>query len=150
LAGNRRRTKRNLVSPSYRDGRGCRRIYYCGATRGGPAAEILVMETASLSPQLPQSRPRISALPRAVRDELNRRLLKGNLSSYSSLSQWLKDQGYQISPRSLAKYGNKLERRLETVKMATEQARAVVDMTEGDDATLNEALLRLVQQHLFA
>jgi Protein of unknown function (DUF3486) len=108
------------------------------------------METASPSPEPPQSRPRISTLPRAVRDELNRRLLKGNLSSYASLSQWLKDQGYQISPRSLAKYGDKLERRLETVKMATEQARAVVDMTEGDDATLNEALLRLVQQHLFA
>jgi hypothetical protein len=108
------------------------------------------MENESTTPAPASSRPRIAALPRAIRDELNRRLLEGDLSNYASLSQWLKKQGYQISRNAIARYGSKLEHRLETVKMATEQARAVVNMTGEDDATLNEALLRLVQQHLFA
>ncbi len=108
------------------------------------------MENESTTPAPASRRPRIAALPRAIRDELNRRLLEGDLSNYASLSQWLKKQGYQISRNAIARYGSKLEHRLETVKMATEQARAVVNMTGEDDATLNEALLRLVQQHLFA
>ena len=72
--------------------------------------------------------PRIAALPRSIRDELNRRLLEGDLSNYASLSQWLRKQGYQISRNAIAQYGSKLEHRLETVRMATEQARAVVNI----------------------
>jgi Protein of unknown function (DUF3486) len=108
------------------------------------------MDTAIDKPDKRAASPRIAALPRTVRDELNRRLLDGDLASYASLSRWLKKQGYQISRHAVPRYGNRLERRLETVKMATEQARAIVAATDEDDARMSEALLRLVQQHLFA
>ena len=47
------------------------------------------------------------------------------------------------------KYGQKLEQRLELLKIATAQARAVVEAAPDDDR-INEALMRLVQQNLFA
>jgi uncharacterized protein YutE (UPF0331/DUF86 family) len=92
----------------------------------------------------------VSRLPRELRDELNRRLTAGSFSNYASLSVWLRKQGYNFSLKSITKYGGKLEQRLEAVRLATAQARAVVEATDGDDLKLNEGLLRLVQQHLFA
>lgn len=43
-----------------------------------------------------------------------------------------------------------LESRLELIKMATRQARRVMRGSRCDSATMSEALLRLIQQHLFA
>lgn len=92
----------------------------------------------------------VARLPREVREELNRRLMAGSFANYGSLSEWLRKQGYNFSLKSISKYGGKLEHRLEAVRLATAQARAVVEATGEDDIKLNEALLRLVQQHLFA
>lgn len=92
----------------------------------------------------------VARLPRELRDELNRRLTAGSFSNYSSLSVWLRKQGYNFSLNSITRYGGRLEQRLEAVRLATAQARAVVEATGDDDMKLNEGLLRLVQQHLFA
>jgi hypothetical protein len=54
-----------------------------------------------------------------------------------------------IATTSVKRYANKLEQRLGAVRLATEQARAVVEAADDDDFEINEALLRLVQQHLF-
>jgi hypothetical protein len=96
------------------------------------------------------SDPIVAKLPRQIRDELNRRLVDGSFANYGSLSVWLRKQGYNFSLKTISKYGDKLERRLEAVRLATAQAREVVEATGGDDDKMNEALRRLVQQHLFA
>jgi len=96
------------------------------------------------------SDPIVAKLPREIRDELNRRLVDGSFANYGSLSVWLRKQGYNFSLKTISKYGDKLERRLEAVRLATAQAREVVEATGGDDDKMNEALRRLVQQHLFA
>ena len=54
-----------------------------------------------------------------------------------------------IATTTVKRYANKLEERLGAVRLATEQARAVVEAAEERDLEINEALLRLVQQHLF-
>lgn len=92
----------------------------------------------------------VARMPRQVREELNRRLVAGSFANYGSLSVWLRKQGYNFSLKTISKYGDKLKQRLEAVRLATTQARAVVEATGEDDIKMNEALLRLVQQHLFA
>lgn len=97
------------------------------------------------------SDPIVARLPRELRDELNRRLVEGSFANYGSMSEWLRKRGYNFSLKTIRKYGDKLEQRLEAVRLATAQARAVVEATGGDDDDkMNEALRRLVQQHLFA
>jgi Protein of unknown function (DUF3486) len=46
-------------------------------------------------------------------------------------------------------HARKLEGQLEAVRLATEQARAVVEATGSDELDINHALMRVVQQHLF-
>lgn len=95
------------------------------------------------------SRSVIARLPREIREELNRRLMDGGFAGYSSLSVWLRKQGYYITRSEIKDYGNKLEQRLEAVRLATAQARAVVAASPEDDNRMSEALIRLVQHHLF-
>jgi Protein of unknown function (DUF3486) len=77
-------------------------------------------------------------------------LVDGSFANYGSMSVWLRKRGYNFSLKTISKYGDKLEQRLEAVRLATAQARAVVEATNDDDDKMNEALRRLVQQHLFA
>ncbi len=95
------------------------------------------------------TRTKLSRLPSKLRAELDRRLLEGNFSDYGALARWLSEQGYAIGEQAVSRYGSRLERHLDAVRIATAQARAVVAAAGDDDLRMNEALLRLVQQHLF-
>ncbi|HVB81413.1 MAG TPA: phage protein Gp27 family protein [Candidatus Binataceae bacterium] len=92
---------------------------------------------------------KIKRLPPELRAEFERRLVEGRFSDYRGLSRWLSEHGYYISHTSLHRYGNALEHKLNALKLATEQARAVVDASGGADDTVNEGLMRLVQGDLF-
>jgi hypothetical protein len=94
-------------------------------------------------------RGKIRTLPSKLRAELDRRLVEGNFSDYRGLARWLGEHGCEISHSGLHKYGQRLERRLATLRLATEQARAVVKAAGGADDTVNEGLMRLVQGDLF-
>lgn len=100
-------------------------------------------------PKRPYQSDRIRRLPPDVRKELDRRIAERDFNSYRDLKVWLVQHGCRIGYVSVRRYAAKLEQKLEAVRLATEQARAVVEATDGDDVDLNEALLRLVQQHLF-
>jgi hypothetical protein len=93
--------------------------------------------------------PKVKTLPSDIRDELDRRLIAGNFRCYRGLARWLNEQGFEISQATVWRYGSQLERKLEAVKLATIQARAVIAASPDDDDRINEALIRLVQQHLF-
>jgi Protein of unknown function (DUF3486) len=94
-------------------------------------------------------RSKINRLAPAVRAELDQRIAARNFNSYRDLKVWLRQHGCLIATVSVQRYANKLEQRLVAVRLATEQARAVVEAANDDDVDMNEALLRLVQQHLF-
>ena len=107
-------------------------------------------ETAAAdSPKRPPHSGKIKRLPPELRAEFERRLIEGSFSDYRGLSRWLNGRGYYISHASLHKHGQALERKLEVLKLATEQARAVVEAAGGADDTINEGLMRLVQGDLF-
>jgi len=97
----------------------------------------------------PPHKGKIKRLPSELRAEFDRRLVAGAFSDYRGLSRWLHSHGYYISYTALARYGRALDRKLEALKLATEQARAVVEAAGAADDTINEGLMRLVQGDLF-
>jgi len=95
-------------------------------------------------------RSKIELLPDAVLNELNERLVKGRFSGYEALAAWLQEQGFEIGKSSLHRYGQKFEDKLAALKIATDQARAVVNASPDDEGAMNEALMRLIQEKLFS
>src|SRR6266849_11161754 len=92
---------------------------------------------------------KIQQLPKDLKEELDRRLADGSFRSSRVLSTWLRKNGYQISHQALNDYGRKFDRRLDAIRLATEQARIVCEQFKDDDVDMQTALLRLVQTRLF-
>ena len=95
------------------------------------------------------ARSAVTALPEDVRSKLDRELIARQFSGYSDLETWLTEQGFQVSRSSLHRYGSAFERRLNTVKIATEQARAIVAASPDEEGAMGEALVRMTQNALF-
>ena len=92
---------------------------------------------------------KIKKLPPDLKEQLDQMLTEGTLHSCRQLAKWLGDNGFEISHAAIHKYGQKFERRLDAIKMATEQARIVCEQFKDDDEQMQSALLRLVQTQLF-
>lgn len=97
---------------------------------------------------MPQ-RSAVSQLPEDVRKQLEQRLLKGGFADYEGLSEWLAEQGYEISRSAVHRYGQRFEGRLQALKTATDQAKAIAQASKDDEGDMNEALIRLVQTKTF-
>jgi Protein of unknown function (DUF3486) len=98
---------------------------------------------------IPLHAGKIRRLPPDLKEELDKMLSAGRLHSCRQLAKWLGDNGYEISHAAIHKYGRKFERKLQAVRMATEQARIVCEQFDGDDEQMRSALMRLVQTNLF-
>ncbi len=94
-------------------------------------------------------RSKVDLLPDGVRAELERRLIQGGFSGYRGLSDWLAEQGFEISKSSLHSWGQDFEDRLGALKKVTEQARIIVAENPDDDGSVNDALIRLVQEKAY-
>lgn len=94
-------------------------------------------------------RSKIHQLPAEVKAWLDSTLAENNFSGYEQLADELSARGYDISKSAVHRYGQDFEARLSALKMASEQARAVVQAAPDDEGNVNEALMRLVQEHLF-
>jgi len=95
------------------------------------------------------TRNKINKLPPDLKEGLDRMLGEGRMHTCRQLAKWLGENGFQISHSAIHKYGRKFERRLEAIRMATEQARIVCEQFKEDDEQMQSALMRLVQTHLF-
>ncbi len=93
---------------------------------------------------------KILALPEEIHAELDRRLIKRGFNGYRELAQWLASEGYEISKSAVHAYGANFEERLARLKIATDQARAIVDTAPDDEGAVSDALMRLVQEKLFS
>ena len=91
-------------------------------------------------------RSKIDLMPKEIRAQLDQRIVEGGFANYRALAKWLNDNGYQIGKNAVHHHGEKLERRLEAVKRATEQARAIAEASPDDEAAMSDTLIRLVQQ----
>ena len=94
-------------------------------------------------------RSKVASLPKTVKAWLDKALAENSFSEYESLAAELSAQGFSISKSALHRYGQDFESKLSALKMASEQARAVVAAAPDEEGAVNEALMRLVQEHLF-
>lgn len=94
-------------------------------------------------------RSAVSQLPDEVRDELNKRLVATSFSGYEDLAAWLSEKGFEVSKSSVHRYGRAFEERIKTLKLVSEQAKAVVAEAPDDDNAVNAALIRLAQEKAF-
>ena len=85
-------------------------------------------------------------IPTEIRAELDRRIGEGGFANYRALAQWLKDNGYELCKSGVPHRGEKLDRLLDSVKRATEQARTIADTAPDEESAMSDTLIRLVQQ----
>jgi len=91
----------------------------------------------------------VSALPAEVKEWLDKALVESNFSGYEALSEALAEKGFSISKSAVHRYGSEFEKTMAAAKIATEQAKALVDACPDDAGAMNDALIRLVQQKAF-
>jgi hypothetical protein len=91
----------------------------------------------------------VQTLPKSVKEWLDRALAENGFAGYQLLADAIKERGYEISKSAIHRYGQQFEERLANLKLASEQARAIVDAAPDDENTMNDALMRLVQERLF-
>lgn len=90
-------------------------------------------------------RSAVSRLPPELRDELDRRLIEGGFSDYSGLTEWLAGNGYEIGRSAVHRHGSQLERRIEQIRIASEEARAIEAAVEDDGEAIAFAVLTQAQ-----
>ena len=91
---------------------------------------------------------KIRRMPKDLKKELDA-LMNDGAHTSQQLAKWLRDNGFEISSRSLRQYREDFEQRLDSVRLATEQARIVCEQFKDDDPNMQTALMRLVQTQLF-
>jgi len=100
-------------------------------------------------------RSSILQIPDSLRADLNKRLVKSGFSGYQDFTDWVNGelQGLglelRISKSALHRHGQQFEEKLESMRIATEQANAIASASGDDEGAMNEALIRLVQTKLF-
>ncbi|WP_435100816.1 DUF3486 family protein [Arhodomonas sp. AD133] len=97
---------------------------------------------------MPQ-RSAVEQLPDDIRTELDRRLAQSGFSGYAELAEWLTGQGYQISRSAVHRYGQRLERRMETIRASTEAARQIASVAPDEEDDRSAAVISMVQSDLF-
>lgn len=94
-------------------------------------------------------RSSIATLPENLRYELERKLAENGFANYTELTEWLNNQGFQISRSAIHRYGQQVERRFAAIKASTEAARLIAEGAADEGDTRSEALVAMVQTELF-
>jgi Protein of unknown function (DUF3486) len=97
---------------------------------------------------MPQVRA-IDLLPAAIKSELDDRLIQSGFGGYVGLSEWLKEQGCEISKSSLGEYGKDFKDRLAALKLSREMAIAYQKNLPDDQGAQAEMLTTMAQDVMF-
>ena len=89
-----------------------------------------------------------ATLPPDVRADLDRELIQRGFAGYAAIAQWLSARGYAISKSAVHRHGAALERRIERIRAASEQAQVLVDAVGDDGGALADASMRAIQQRI--
>lgn len=95
-------------------------------------------------------RSKVLALPPELKEWLDAELVKRGFGDYVQLAADLKERGADVSKSALQRYGSPFEERLARLKMASEQAKALVDSAPDDEDKLGAAVVRLTQEKIFS
>ncbi|BEU96602.1 DUF3486 family protein [Acidovorax sp. DW039] len=89
------------------------------------------------------------SLPPELKEWLDAELVKRGFGDYVQLAADLKARGAEVSKSALQRYGSPFEQRMAQLKMASEQARALVDAAPDDEDKLGSAVVRMTQEKIF-
>ena len=90
-------------------------------------------------------RSSMAVLPPEIKQEFERRLTENGFQNYTELTEWLNEQGFQISRSAVHRYGQKIERRFAAIKDSTEAARLIADHASDEGDSRSEALMAMLQ-----
>lgn len=94
-------------------------------------------------------RSKVHELPPELKEWLDAELVKRGFGDYVQLAADLKARGADISKSALQRYGSPFEQRMAQLKMASEQARALVDAAPDEEDKLGAAVVRMTQEKIF-
>ena len=94
-------------------------------------------------------RSKVMALPAPVRARLEALIVERGFADYTGLADWLTAQGHDVGRMSLQRHGSKIARRIEKLRLATEQAEALVAAAPDDAGAMADASLRMAQERIF-
>lgn len=94
-------------------------------------------------------RSKVHELPPELKEWLDAELVKRGFGDYVQLAADLKARGADVSKSALQRYGSPFEQRMAQLKMACEQARALVDAAPDEEDKLGAAVVRMTQEKIF-
>lgn len=100
-------------------------------------------------------RAAIELLPEEARGKINQLLIDSNFADYAGLADQINlllqdyDLELQISRSAVHRYGKDFQQRCEALRVATEQAKAIVQNAPDEAGDMAEALTRLAQEQIF-
>ena len=94
-------------------------------------------------------RSKVHTLPPELKEWLDAELVKRGFGDYIQLAADLKARGADVSKSALQRYGSPFEQRMAQLKMASEQARALVDAAPDEEDKLGSAVVRMTQEKIF-
>lgn len=94
-------------------------------------------------------RSAVIALPKEVKEWLDKALIEGNFSGYEALEEELTGRGFAISKSGIHRYGKEFKERIEGIRKSTEMAKMLAAEAGDDEGALNDALVRILQDKLF-
>lgn len=94
-------------------------------------------------------RSKVHTLPAELKQWLDDEMLRRGFADYVQLAADLKARGAEVSKSALHRYGSTFEKRMAQLKMASDQARALVDAAPDDEDKLGSAVVRMTQEKIF-
>ncbi|MDO8778056.1 MAG: DUF3486 family protein [Burkholderiaceae bacterium] len=95
-------------------------------------------------------RSKVHTLPPELKEWLDAELVRRGFGDYVQLAADLKARGAEVSKSALQRYGSPFEQRMAQLKMASEQARALVDAAPDEEDKLGAAVVRMTQEKIFS
>ena len=95
-------------------------------------------------------RSKVHSLPPELKEWLDNELVARGFGDYVQLAADLKKRGADVSKSALQRYGSPFEQRMAQLKMASDQARALVDAAPDQEDKLGAAVVRMTQDRIFS
>jgi Protein of unknown function (DUF3486) len=94
-------------------------------------------------------RSKVMGLEPEVREAFEAKLIGSHFSGYVELQDWLRSLGYDISKSALHRYGSRLEEQIANLRIATNEAKALVEASPDSESSMARGLMRLYQEKLW-
>ena len=100
-------------------------------------------------------RSKVEQLPAAIKQWLDAQLVDSSFAGYELLerevNQRLQEAGadFTIGKSAIHRYGSAFEDKLKSLKLVSQQAKAMIDANPDDEDAVSQALIRMTQEKLF-